>query len=560
MLEVSAEPLVQQRVPDLAAAPRRGFFAALPWTLWVVALFCGLLHMAPYFRAALATPPGWRATGNLTVSPDFMQYRVWMRQSLEEGPVVSNRFTAEPNRPYLPVPFYYGLGTIAQSTGISPEWVFAWAGALFAFLFAILLFATSRYFLRERTATWTAFLGILVGGGLGGYVLFVRQSPWAWGITPLRMLLVDPFKQYTEVLDEMRGDYAFNTLFDTHFLLIWLLSLSAILSFYKTLRSFRWPWLLATAALFGIATVAHVYEGITLLAIAGGVTLLCWIKRIQRFESVSTLAACAAAVALVFAWIALLMKGAGLPVPEWRGVPVHPALLFIGFPLAWVLLVWGLGRYWRSASLDQCFILGWILGCTALSLSAPFYPWPNRGVLSLQVPLTIAAATIWFGNGHRLDARAVLVCVLLMGSSPVMRLAAQWSASGFDANAPHKFLSTAHRATIDALQKRAQRSDVLLAGFRDRLWLAPEYQGRHYAGHFFLTVDYDRKQSEVDAFYTAPAQAQEQFLRSHHIRFVYANRKQNPQRLSAIPALMPIYSWPGGTLFEFAPTPRKGAS
>ncbi|HEX6558749.1 MAG TPA: hypothetical protein VF021_04785 [Longimicrobiales bacterium] len=549
-----------QTTPPASPLARTRFLAPVPWPVLLAAFLVALLHMMPYLRAQLTTPPGWTSSGNQTISPDFMQYRVWMRQSLEEGPVVSNRFTTEPNHAYLPVPFYYALGRIAHATGASPESVFAWVGAGFAFLLTVLLFATTRYFLPDRTATWLAFLAMLIGGGLGGYILFIRESPWAWNIAPLRMLLVDPFRQYTEVLDELRGDYVFITIFDTHFLLIWLLALASILSFYRTLRSFSWTWLGGTAALFGLASIAHVYEGVTLLAIAASVTVLCWLKRIHRREAMITTAVCMAAVFAVFVWIALLVKRSDLPMPPWRGVPVHPTLLFLGFPLAWVLLAWGLSRYWRSASLNECFLLGWILGCTLLSLSAPFYPWPNRGVLSLQVPLTIVAASIWFGSGRSLDRRAILVCLLLMGSTPVIKFADQWRNATFDANAPHKFLSASNRQTIDALVQRAQKNDVLVAGFRDRLWLAPEYSGHHYAGHFFLTVDYDRKQAEVDAFYAAAPAEQEAFLRKHGIRFLYVNRRQHPARFATVRGLVPIYVGTSGTLFEFAPARSRGES
>ena len=545
--------------PPVRSNPR--FFTALPWAAWLAAVVVAALHMLPVARAVLVAPEGYTVTGNLSTSPDVMQYRVWMRQAAEEGPVVSNRFTTEPNRPYLPVPFYYAIGKVSEASGVSPEWVYVWTGAVFAFLLTLLLFATARYFLRDRTATWTAFVSIVLGGGLGGYLLMIIRSPLAYDLAPIHRLITDPLSQpMVTVLDELRGDYVISTIFDTHFLLIWLFATVATLSFYRTIRSFSWPSVALTAAAFAAATVVHVYEGVTLLAIATSIALLCWIRNIRRYQVVVVTTACMIAVGIVFVWIAALVARGGLPVPPWRGPAIYPTLLFLGFPLAWTLLAWGLARYWREADLDRLFLLGWIMGCTLLSLSAPFYPWPNRGMLMLQVPLTIVAAAVWFNGTRRLDVRAVVVCVLLMGSTPAVQIYQRMQSSSFTEAAPHKFLSPDDRATIAALNRSAHPDDVLLADFADRLWLAPDFRGRHYAGHFFLTVDYDRKHAETVELFKSNAAQAAQFLTRHGIRFIYVNDRRDPAKFRAVPGLVPLHETRDGVLFEYLPARSSGQS
>ena len=169
----------------------------------------------------------------------------------------------------------------------------------------------------------------------------------------------------------------------------------------------------------------------------------------------------------------------------------------------------------------------------------------------MQIPLTISAAAIWFSR-HRLGWQAIVVAVLLMGSSPAMQLHARWQSSNFDRSEPHKFLGPDHRSIIAALRQRATTSDVLVAGRRDKLWLAPEYPGRHYAGHFFLTVDFQRKQSEVDNYYRAP-EGENRFLSRNQVRFLYVSQRQKPERFRSIPGLVPIRETAVGTLFEYAP-------
>ena len=532
------------------------FFAKLPRAAWLIALIAAAVHMFPYVRAVATTPPGWEATGILSISPDYMQYRVWMRQAVEEGPIISNRFTTEANQRYRPVPLYYILGHIAEATGTSPEWVYGWIGAAFAFLLSLLIFLCARYFLPTTRATWTAFVAIMVGGGLGGYFMYLRDMPWIHDTRLTQLLFVAPFRdERAELLDAFRGDYVFSALFDTHFLFLWLVSVAAILSFYAALKRYSPVGVAVAAIAFGAATIIHVYEGVTLLMIAGGVTVLCWAKGFLKRESVIVTAACAGAVAAVFLWVSVLVNGSGLPVPQWRGVPIFPTVLLLGFPVAWALVAWGLARYWRTAGLEEVCLLGWLLGCTTLTLSAPFYPWPDRGVLSMQIPLTIIAAAVWFPRYPRLRWQMIIVAVLLMGSSPAMELRSRWRGSAFDDALPHKFLGPQHREILTALRERASERDVLIAPNRDRLWLAPAFRGRHYAGHFFLTVDFERKDAEVKAFYKSP-DTHSDFLRKHAARFLYVPASAEPDRFRSIASLVPVRENSVGTLFEYMGTRR----
>src|SRR5262245_28211626 len=89
--------------------------------IFLVALCAAFIHIAPYWRAESQTPHGWEFTWNVSVSPDQMQYRIWSRQSQKDGVLVSNTFTTEPNKPHLPVVFYYVIGQLSRLTGWSPE-------------------------------------------------------------------------------------------------------------------------------------------------------------------------------------------------------------------------------------------------------------------------------------------------------------------------------------------------------------------------------------------------------------------------------------------------------
>src|SRR4030042_2854024 len=103
----------------------KSFLSRIPLSVWVIAVLAALLHLAPLWRAQLQTPPGWTFSGNVNGSPDYMQYRVWMRQTQETGILVANKFTNEPNKPHLLVVLYYAFGKASDWLNITPELVYA---------------------------------------------------------------------------------------------------------------------------------------------------------------------------------------------------------------------------------------------------------------------------------------------------------------------------------------------------------------------------------------------------------------------------------------------------
>ena len=93
----------------------------LPLYVLAAAALASLVHLMPVVVASLTTPEGWHFTGIHQSSPDLMQYRQWFRQTQIDGPIITNTFTAEPNRPHLLVLFAWVVGTIASWLGIAPE-------------------------------------------------------------------------------------------------------------------------------------------------------------------------------------------------------------------------------------------------------------------------------------------------------------------------------------------------------------------------------------------------------------------------------------------------------
>jgi hypothetical protein len=536
----------------LPAGARQGFLEKLGWAAYGVALMAALLHIAPYWHSYVRTPPGWAFTWNIYDSPDFIQYRAWMRLSQRTGILVPDHFTSEPNPPHLPVLLYYVFGQVARATGQEPEAVMAFAGSLFAFAMAVLLFATVRLFLRSAYRTWWVFLIILLGGGVGAYMKLLGRFDAVRQNFITGRLIVEPiFNPKTLLFEDYRGHYLFATLFDTHHLLNWLAATLAVLALYFALKRFSLARVALVAGLYGLATFLHIYEAATLSMITAAVAIFCWRKGLLARRDWISLAAGPVAAGISLYLLMSLQRSSGLPFPPWRATGIFLAIVVVAYPLAWLLIAWGVAAFWRNARLEECFLLGWAGGCTALLLSAPFYPYPDRGAMTLQIPLYIIAGMIYFARRTSVTRWGAVAAIALTIASPAW-LVLKWVTSDpFRPDEPHVYTSQAHREIIGSLASRATANDILVADPNEMLWIAPEYMGKHYCAHFFLTANYEQKLVKVAEFFGAGPQDQAAFLQRERIRFVYAGQEKNPEKLAQVPGLTIVKATPIGSLFEY---------
>ena len=128
----------------------------------------------------------------------------------------------------------------------------------------------------------------------------------------------------------------------------------------------------------------------------------------------------------------------------------------------------------------------------------------------------------------------------------------------FRATVPQRWLSPAHQQVLATLRSTAGPEDVLAALREDVGWLAAVFPGRHYAGHFFLTVDYERKTAELKGLGNTAPEARARFLRDHGITMVFVNVKNQPGGYYGTPGLVPLVENNAGTLFRFTPDSADG--
>ncbi|MBK6307946.1 MAG: hypothetical protein IPF47_20330 [Gemmatimonadetes bacterium] len=415
------------------AAGGIGRYFSLP--LLLAALLAAFVHTMPYLNAARQTPEGWRFTGYLTGSPDEMQYRMLMQRSLDQGPIVDNPLTTEPHKPHIAVLFCRGVGHIAKALDARPGIVYGVLGSVLAAAIAFLLFWIVDRFSTSRTQTWWVYLALMFGGG------FSAHLRWLDTIDRLREIhffdqIVTQGLANSTIFEAYRNHFIVTTFFDTHFLFFLLMALLAIVALYWTMVKFSIVRMLLTAMMFGLVTVLHIYDGVTLLAIGGGILALFWLRGGQPTKAMlMTLVLSALSVGAAISWQLSLFRNSGLGIPEWRAPAILFSELALAYPLAWGLMAWGLGDYWRKAGLDECFLLGWTVGCVALTLSGPFYPYSDRGALTLQVPIMIIAGAVYFSRYTRVKASHAAFAVFTLVATPAWKLYREFATTSF-ANHP----------------------------------------------------------------------------------------------------------------------------
>lgn len=528
-----------------------------PARVWVAALAAALLHLMPLWHAQWSTPPGYEFTGNLTISPDYMQYRVWERLAVREGPIVSNTFTTEPNTKHLPVIYYWGIGHMADALGAQPEFVYAYSGAVFAVMLALLVWVFVRRYLADEVMRWWVFLAVMFGGGLGGHLKLLESTPVLGQLPIVRRMLIDPLASWP-LFEDYRSHYVFKALFDSHFLLLWIVALLAILALARAFERYTPARAALAVAGFTAMTVLHIYEGVTLLAIAIAVVAVSWRHPVERKTAMRLVGWTGIGVIAVYAALGALFARSGLPVPEWRAVNILLSIVVVAFPLAWWLMAIGLRDYWLQAGQRERFLVAWGAACTVLTLSGPFYPYPDRGTLTMPVPVLIIAGAIFATRFGRPKRIALVIALAVFAAGPTWQIARSWYFSGARPDASFMYLSSDHRAVIDALKASATNSDVLLAEPPDLLWIAPEYPGRLYVGHFFLTPGYGEKREALERAMIEPDSLGALLERSG-ARWVFANAGRDAARVGRTPGLTAVSASAAGTLFEVRrPAPGGG--
>jgi hypothetical protein len=157
---------------------------------------------------------------------------------------------------------------------------------------------------------------------------------------------------------------------------------------------------------------------------------------------------------------------------------------------------------------------------------------------------------IYFSRRTSVSFWPALLAISLTIATPSWLLLKWAGQTTFRPDAPHVFRSADHDDILTSLRAVTKPDDVLLADLPDVLWLAPEYSGKHYCGHFFLTVNFDQRRSSMVRFFESGPEEQAVFLKREGIRFLYVSPRQQPSRFSQIPGWTTVIANSAGAVFQ----------
>jgi hypothetical protein len=364
-------------------------------------------------------------------------------------------------------------------------------------------------------------------------------------------------QQNMQLWEDFRPNYVFRTLFDPHFLAIWLATTAAVLALHAALRQQTAGRLLAAGILSGLTTAIHIYEGPLLVVIALAVALMLTLKRIPWRAWLPACLSCTLGAILTAGALVLVFRRADLPLPDWAPEPVLFASVALAYPLAWIPMLLGLGSWWRAADRDRCFLAGWALGCAVLTLSGPLYPYSDRGPMTWAIPLYVIAAGIWLERKGRLSGGVLVAAILIGGLTPLGDLRGRWQVAGFTTEVPARFVGPEHRELIAALTRDDGPDDILLTDRREYFWIAPDFRGRTWHGNYFNTPQWQQKRVAVEAFLATPDDtARQRFLGASGARFLYVPAQWQPESFDRLPGLRLMVRNAVGTLYEREPGVR----
>ncbi len=447
-----------------------------------------------------------------------MQYRVWMNGDFAYGVVAENRLTSEPAPRHMLLIYFGCVSHLAALTGIIPILLHNLLGRVWAFLLALLTFVAVRRFCVEKADLRWVFPVTLFGGGLATYMLLVPSIPIVRSLPGMWRLIVKP-NRTASVWDIYRGNYPYQAVHDSHSGLQWVLCLASILVFHDLLRR---GWSAGRGALavglYALTAAVHLYTGVTLAAVTVGVLVFCHLRKTPGRIDWRGGAVLVGGIAAAIGAAALIYRRGGLPMSEWSAIHVSFSTVVLAYPLAVIGLAWGGAKLFEGDRLRDSFVIGWAAACLVLILSGPYYPYPDRGSISAQIPLVVLAASLWFR--YRSDVpRKLAILVLLVAAPFFLRHSySRFSRVFFKETAAPVYMGPEHRKISDALAEEMEPDDVLVARVRDSKWLAPKHAGRNFCAHLFLTADFERKFAEVDAYMEDPAGAPRLAARERHRR------------------------------------------
>ena len=506
-----------------------------------------------WYAYQVQSPPQKIFMGFRYMADDHYSYASFVGQSAEEGKLfMENRYTTEPQKGRLLLLYMWFVGKISRVTGLGVSGSWELARLLTGFVFMLLAWCFSGMLFEDQRRRLLAYMFVAFSGGIG-WMLYLVTAQWIRGVN-------DGFLK-----DPLNFQWNWST-FGSMLTPLWVAPASIfLLCAYLIAGNRRKLRLLLGIVLPALIWFIHPYTGIAAYATFAVFPLLPVFRAAWHLERVpwqtvrerlTSAWPMLLSVAFVLVYIVWARQDQVYAISAQRVFSWTPAYSLFLYPFAYGLLL-PLALYgikWSASLPDHArdILLAWLVASTILSLN-PFLAGVKFQYL-VHLPLAFFAA-----HGLlELRSRSPYVKNLLTGVGAIVvgTLLFLNSALLIVKDLPSTqrdnriFLSHAEIGAMEFLKNQAHGNVVSSASAGNRIaWLAAK---KVYVGHWFLTIDQDKKLSEVQAFF-GPRLSTDQkrsWLASRGIRYIYYGPvEQSAGTVDPSLGLTQIYDQAGVTIY-----------
>ena len=491
----------------------------------VIAVVVPLLAMIPtWYGYRVQSPPQKIFMGFRYMADDHYSYASLISQSAEEGKLfMENRFTTEPQKGRFLLLYMWLVGKISRITGwgVAGSWEFARLLAGFAFMLVAWCFSGLLFENMRKRLLAYVFVGF--SGGIG-WMLYLVTAKFIRGVP-------DGYLK-----DPLNFQWNWST-FGSMLTPLWVAP-AAILLLCAYLLAGRQPKLRLSLGIIlpPLIWFMHPYTGIAAYLtffLFPAIPLFGAVWRLESMpwqlvrERLGTVWPMLLSVVFVMIYVLWARQDQVYALSAQRVFTWTPTYSIFLYPFAYGLLL-PLALYgikW-SESLPvyaRDILLAWLTASTILSLN-PFLAGVKFQYL-VHLPLAFFAAhglvelrcRSPYVKNLLQGVGALLIGALLFLNSALV-IVKDFPSTALDANI---FTSANEIAAMTFLKEQAPGNVLSSVSAGNRIaWLSAK---KVYVGHWFLTIDQDRKVSEVQAFFGPHFSAEQKrwWLATRQIRYVY---------------------------------------
>jgi hypothetical protein len=483
---------------------------------WVALMTLTVLTVSslPYLVAWAVAPEGARFTGLLVNPLDGNSYMAKMRQGLNGSWRFRLVFTPEPQKGAYLFLLHIALGHVARWTELPLIVVYHAARLLASAALLVVAYRFIAVLGGERGQRRLCLLLLGVSSGLG------------W--------LVAPMTGYLSSDLWVPEAFVFYSILDTfHFPLAITLMLVLFMGLAQPGRELDWRGtLVAALASVGLGVVQPFGVIPVYATLAVWLALRWW--RDQRVDwRTAGWTAVAGLVAVVYPLYGVLAIRSDPVLASWSAqnqTPSPPVWdWLLGFGLLPLLAVPGIVVMVRRRSAGGLLLLAWVVAA-GLGMYAPL-ALQRRLALGLGVPIALLAGTGWWEvirPWMRVRRRGLLTAVMLSLSTLTNLFLMAMLVVAASGGEPLFYISGGEWQALEWLREEAEPDQVVLCAPETGMFV-PAWAGQRVVyGHPFETVDAERREAQVRAYWAGEMSLAEQasFLRESGVDYVLVGPRE----------------------------------